>query len=134
MTAALDLAKQSFLWLEQQSHDPKIQKGYFQHLTYNGDMTKRSHHTEYGETGYKDQNSSIHLLEATTELYKAWPDPLVKTRLLEMLYLIRDKEVNNKGTWFFLYTRLETGLLSYSSEECIKKHHNPRSCIVWPRY
>jgi len=57
------------------------------------------------ETGYKDQNSSIHLLEAFTELYKVWPDALVKVRLQEMLELIRDKIVTQKGylQLFFTY-------------------------------
>ncbi len=124
-SAALDLAKQSFLWLEQHSHDPKY-KGYFQHLTYNGDIIQRDPTIpSTAETGYKDQNSSIHLLEAITELYKAWPDPLVKTRLLEMLYLIRDKEVNNKGNLVLFFTP-DWKPVSFrdSSEECIKKHHN----------
>ena len=49
------------------------------------------------DLGYKDQNSSIHLLEALTELYQVWPDPLVKERLAELLYLVRDKITNSKG-------------------------------------
>lgn len=103
-TAALGLAKRAFMWLEQHSHDPD-KKGYFQHLERDGahvirtaDMDSRA------ETGYKDQNSSIHLLEAFTELYHIWPDPLVRQRLEEMLVLVRDKLVTPKGYLQLFFT------------------------------
>jgi mannose/cellobiose epimerase-like protein (N-acyl-D-glucosamine 2-epimerase family) len=68
--AALDLAKATFLWLEKNSHD-SVYKGYYQHLNRDGSHVIRTAETESSaETGYKDQNSSIHLLEAFTELYK----------------------------------------------------------------
>ncbi|MEO6732202.1 MAG: AGE family epimerase/isomerase [Ferruginibacter sp.] len=102
-TAALNLAKRAFLWLEKYSHDP-IHKGYFQHLNIDGKRVLRNETVPLGsDIGYKDQNSSIHLLEAFTELYTVWPDPLVRQRLEEMLYLIRDKITTKKGylTLFF---------------------------------
>lgn len=94
---ALELAKKGFLWLEKHSHDPKY-KGYFQHLERNGTPVVRPASTPgTSDLGFKDQNSSIHLLEAFTELYSVWKDPLVKERLQEMLYLIRDVMVDKKG-------------------------------------
>lgn len=96
-TAALSLAKQAFLWLEKFSHDPE-HKGYYQHLDREGNHVVRTIHTKsMAETGYKDQNSSIHLLEAFTELYQVWPDPLVKARLSEMLVLVRDTIITDRG-------------------------------------
>jgi mannobiose 2-epimerase len=96
-TAALNLAKKAFGWLEQHSHDPKY-KGYFQHLQRNGTPVVREANTpSASDIGYKDQNSSIHLLEAFTELYSVWKDPLVRERLTEMLYLIRDRITTRKG-------------------------------------
>jgi cellobiose epimerase len=78
---ALMFAKETFNWLEQHSHDHEF-KGYFQHLTKKGMPILRARSTpSTEETGYKDQNSSIHLLEALTDLYRIWPDPLVKERL-----------------------------------------------------
>src|SRR5664279_1111098 len=66
-TAALALAKKTFYWLEAHSHDPQY-KGYFQHMKRDGEPIGRSANTAVtSETGYKDQNSSIHLLEAMTE-------------------------------------------------------------------
>ena len=102
-TAALELAKKGFMWLEQHSHDPKY-KGYFQHLERNGTPIVRPDSTPgTSDLGYKDQNSSIHLLESFTELYSVWKDPLLKERLNEMLLLIRDTMIDNKGyvTLFF---------------------------------
>jgi mannobiose 2-epimerase len=102
-TGALNLVKKAFMWLEHHSHDP-VYKGYYQHLNRDGTIIKRNASVpSNAELGYKDQNSSIHLLEALTELYEAWPDPLVRQRLEEMLNLIRDKITTPKGylTLFF---------------------------------
>ena len=86
-TAALNLAKEAFIWMEKHSHD-SIYKGYYQHLQRDGTPVQRTANIPgTSDLGYKDQNSSIHILEALTELYHVWPDPLVKTRLQEMLAL-----------------------------------------------
>jgi cellobiose epimerase len=96
-TAALVLAKATFNWLEQHSHDP-VHKGYFQHLQRNGTPVTRTTETPAGsDMGYKDQNSSIHLLEAFTALYEVWSAPLLRERLQEMQELIRDKITTGKG-------------------------------------
>jgi len=47
--------------------------------------------------GLKDYNSSIHIMEAFTELYRVWPDTLVRKRLEEMFFLIRDTFTHPKG-------------------------------------
>lgn len=124
-TAALSLAKKAFRWLEKNSHDP-LRKGYFQHLERDGTVIKRdSNVLSTSDRGYKDQNSSIHLLEAFTELYQVWPDPLVKERLLEMLVLIRDTITTEKGN-LTLFLQPDWTPVSFrdSSEEVILKHHN----------
>src|SRR5215831_8210511 len=96
-TAALHLAKETFWWLEKHSHDP-VMKGYFQHLERDGSRIIRTASTpSMSDLGYKDQNSSIHLLEAFTELYQVWRDPLLRERLQEMLLLVRDKIASPRG-------------------------------------
>ena len=95
-SSALDLAQNTFLWLEKHSHDP-VERGYFQSLTREGTVILRSDSTPaISPVGYKDQNSSIHLLEAFTSLYKVWPDALLKKRLAEMFYLIKDVMINDR--------------------------------------
>ncbi|MFO7669987.1 MAG: AGE family epimerase/isomerase [Bacteroidales bacterium] len=81
---ALELAKKAFLWMEN-AHDPQY-GGYFENLQRNG-----------SGDGLKDFNSSIHLMEALTTLYRAWPDSLVRVRMEEMFYLIRDTFVHPDG-------------------------------------
>ncbi|WP_266365653.1 AGE family epimerase/isomerase [Tellurirhabdus rosea] len=122
-TAALNLAKKSFYWLEQHSHDP-VHKGYFQHLRRDGTPIRRDASiASTANTGYKDQNSSIHLLEALTELYTVWPDPLVRERLQEMLVLVRDVITSPKGN-LVLFFQPDWTPVSYrdSSEAVILKH------------
>jgi len=112
-TSALALAKKAFLWLDKNSYDPQY-KGYFQFLQADGTPLKEG----FQGTPPKDQNSSIHLLEALTELYRVWPDPVVKDRLLMMLSLIRDQITNPKGyLQLFLYKDITPFSLRDSAEE-----------------
>lgn len=124
-TNALNLAKQCFWWLEKHSHDAAY-KGYYQHMQRDGtpiirDSTIRS----TAETGYKDQNSSIHLLESLTELYAVWPDKLVRERLNEMLLLVRDKITDKRGD-LVLFFQPDWTPVSFrdSSDAVIKKNHS----------
>jgi mannobiose 2-epimerase len=123
-TAALNFAKTAFMWLEKNSHDP-VYKGYYQHLNRDGSHVVRTADVKStSDLGYKDQNSSIHILEALTELYKVWPDDLVRQRLQEMLELIRDKIVTTKG-YLQLYFTYDWKPISYrdSADSIIKKNH-----------
>ncbi len=123
-TAALALAKKAFVWLENHSHDPKL-KGYFQHMKRDGTPIMRDASiSSTAETGYKDQNSSIHLLEAFTELYSVWPDSLVRERLQEMLYLIRDTITHPKG-YLILFLTPDWKPVSFYNEadSVIESHH-----------
>lgn len=123
-TAAFALVKKAFMWLENHSHDA-VYKGYYQYLERDGKTILRTAETpDTSYVGYKDQNSSIHILEAFTELYKVWPDALVKERLQEMLVLIRDKIVTPKG-YLQLYFTPDWKPVSYrdSTDAAIKKNH-----------
>lgn len=124
-SAALDLARKAFLWLEQHSHDP-IHQGYFQSLARDGSpLLDRSGLPSTSQIGYKDQNSSIHLLEAFTELYQVWPDALLGERLKEMLYLIRDTMVTDRGyLQLFFFPNWEPVSYRDSSKLLIEKHHS----------
>jgi len=117
-TTALSLAKKAFLWLDRHSYDPQF-GGYFQFLEADGTPLKN------GLNGVppKDQNSSIHLLEAFTALYQVWPDPVVKERLLMMLFLIRDKITHPKG-YLQLFLNADMSPVSYrDSAEGVRKKH-----------
>lgn len=111
---ALDLAKRTFNWLETNSHDP-VYGGYFQPLSRDGtpDTTGTP----------KDYNSGIHILEALTELYTVWQDDLVRERLAEMFYIVRDTMVTDQG-YLNLYFENDWTHLSYrdSSRSVIEEN------------
>lgn len=117
---ALQLARDAFLWLEEHSHDPE-DRGYFQFMTRDGTPFMSG----YQGTPPKDQNSSIHLLEAFTELYQVWKDDLLRERLHEMLVLIRDIMVHPKG-YLQLFFRRDFTPVSYrdSSATVREEHYN----------
>ncbi len=99
--SALHLAKEAFQWLEAHAFDP-AHGGYFQFLTREGAVIDKSspYQTEADdkhECGYKDLNSSIHLLEAYTELYRVWKDRTLKAQLTSLLGLIRDTMAAEQG-------------------------------------
>lgn len=124
-TSALYLAKQCFWWLEKHSHDP-VYKGYYQHMQRDGTpIVRDSSIRSTAETGYKDQNSSIHLLESLTELYSVWKDKLLRERLNEMLLLVRDTIVDKRGD-LTLFFKPDWTPVSFrdSSDAVIKKHHS----------
>ena len=98
---ALDLAKKAFLWMEEHAHDHEY-GGYFEFLMRDGTpllpgSDGNGNPGDSPATGLKDYNSSIHLMEAFTALYSIWPDTLVRKRLEEMFYLIRDTFVHPDG-------------------------------------
>jgi mannobiose 2-epimerase len=122
-TSALNLARKNFLWLEKHSHDNQ-HNGYYQALARDGSPLPRNNKLPTtSEIGYKDQNSSIHLLEAFTALYEVWPDPLLKKRLTEMLLLIRDTITTKKGYLVLFFKPDWTPVLYGDSAQAVHKKH-----------
>ena len=116
--AALALAQRAFRWLDRHAHDP-VQGGYFNYMERDGTPLRAG----YGETPPKDQNSSIHLLEAFTQLYRVWPDPTVRARLAELLHLVRDVIRVDPGT-LTLFSTADWQPISYrDSSEAVRKAH-----------
>ena len=121
-TVALNYARKTFLWLDKYSHD-NVHGGYVDGMTENGIWLSKikTDSKESDNVSLKDYNSTIHLMEAFTELYKVWPDLLVKTRLQEVLTIVRDIFVNKKG-YLNLYFTDDWKLVSNrdSSQEVIR--------------
>jgi cellobiose epimerase len=125
-SAALHLAQETFYWLEKYSHDA-VNKGYFDILLQDG--SKKYESVPFKEEGkvsrdsWKDMNSSIHLMEAFTELYSVWPDKLVRERLTEMFYLVRDTIIQ-PGGYMALHLTRDWKPISFvdSSETFIKEN------------
>jgi len=122
----LDLAKKAFWWLDSHAHD-SLHGGYFQNLKRDGTVIPRHDPFAKGfdrETaGFKDYNSSIHLLEAFTALYKIWPDSLLRIRLSEMFYLIRDVMVSPQGSLRLYFLPDWTPISYQDSSESVRLAH-----------
>jgi len=115
-STALELAQETFKWLEEHSYDPEY-GGYFQFMEREGTPLKNG----ANGTPPKDQNSSIHLIEAFTELYHVWPDEKLKMRINEMLVLIRDTITTDKG-YMNLFFRKDWSPVFYTDEEFKSKN------------
>jgi mannobiose 2-epimerase len=109
--AVLNWVRRTFNWLEQNAHDP-IYLGYFNivlpgHPVPPVDEASREliKKVNWSAADEKDQNTSIHLLEALTNAYQVLPDSLVKQRLSEMLTLVRDTMVDRDGYLHLYFSR-----------------------------
>ncbi|MEO0559266.1 MAG: AGE family epimerase/isomerase [Bacteroidota bacterium] len=91
--SALALAQEAFQWLDAHAHDAS-NGGYFTHVTREGEPLRSGLRRETA----KSQNTSLHVIEAFTELYRLWPDPTLRQRIEEMLVLIRDTMRVDPGT------------------------------------
>ena len=117
-SAALQWAQRTYQWLENHSYD-SLYGGYFQFLTREGKP-----YTE-GTDGTlpKDYNSTIHLLEAYTQLYRVWNDPILRQRLESLLEIVRDKMCDPQG-YLQLYFTKDWKHLSYrDSSESVRKRN-----------
>ena len=91
----------TFNWFEEKAHDPK-HLGYF-HFVFE-DSSREALKSEafrqvsgWGNTDWKNQNTSIHILEAFTNFYQVNPSPLLKQRLEEIFLLVRDTMVQDQN-------------------------------------
>jgi mannobiose 2-epimerase len=99
----LDLAKTAFAWLEEHARDDK-HGGYFVFYRQDGapilsrDAAPRGIRDHIGTPiGFKDANTTSDLLDSFSDLYRVWPDALLRTRLEEMLHIMRDRLVVPPG-------------------------------------
>jgi len=84
---ALAAAKDLFHTLESKAHDP-VRGGYTEFFTEDWRPITNPRESSYiGPPGTRTYNTHLHVLEALTELYRVWPDPLVRRRLDELLVI-----------------------------------------------
>ncbi|MFC2125999.1 AGE family epimerase/isomerase [Bacteroidota bacterium] len=102
-SSALDLAVESYLWVEKHSYDP-IHDGYYDHLSDNGDVLHGTMAKDSISIGMKDYNSTLHLLEAYRNLYRIWPDEELGNRLKNLLTLLQDHFFHEKGYMLLHFT------------------------------
>lgn len=143
---ALDLAKKGFIWLDQHAHD-SVNGGYFESLTRDGKPVLphapngQVEAGPIGPVGYKSMNAHIHLLEALTELYRVWPDAMLRSRLEETLAVVRDKICMEPGVMNLYFTSewraipgpdsyghdVETAYLMLETDELLHTHASEKT-------
>ena len=101
----LELAKLAFTWLEEHAHDNR-HGGYFVFYRRDGKpilwgdegpvpgQTRDPIGTPFG---FKDGNTTADLLACFADLYRVWPDTVLRKRLEEMLCIMRDHFVVAPG-------------------------------------
>lgn len=108
----LDLAKKLFHWIDKNGHDAKYggyREAWYRDGRLMNEPPKDRPDQIKGKTremlGDKSMNTHLHLLEAFTELYRVWPDPVLRSRLIELLGIMRDKVPTWPGAMrqFFRY-------------------------------
>ena len=138
--ATLDLAKKAFQWLEEHAHD-QVNRGYFENIGPDGKPSDAGNSAVGARANQKSMNTSIHLLEALTGLYQVWPDPLVRTRVQEMLEICRDKTYAEPGFLTQYLTAdwqrtsspdsfghdVEAGFLMVEAAEALGQGNDPRN-------
>ena len=84
---ALAAAQDLFRVLDQKAYD-RPHGGYVEFFTEDWQpITDPNERSYVGTSGTKTYNTHLHLLEALTALYRAWPDPLVRQRLAELVVI-----------------------------------------------
>lgn len=52
----------------------------------------------------KSQNTHLHILEAYTALYRIWPNPSLKTRIVNLLNLFQEQLINPENGHIYLFS------------------------------
>lgn len=119
--AALQIAIDLFHLIEQHSFDPK-NNGYYEAFTKewsmpeDGDLRLSPKDTNAPFT----MNTHLHILEAYTNLYKAWPDKKLHTQLLDLIHIfeahIVDPQTNHLNLFFDTSWNSTKNIISYGHD------------------
>jgi len=94
--AALQEAIALFRLIEQHSFDSR-RKGYYEAFTRNWQQPEDLRLSEKDANEQKTMNTHLHVLEAYTNLYRSWPDDLLRQRIQDLLTVF-DRYIINKDS------------------------------------
>jgi len=110
----LTRAKELFGLLDCHAHDSKA-GGYFEVRGRNWSANDAESHVGGRElNATKSMNTNLHVLEALSTLYRAWPDPKVADRLREMIRVFRQHILDPRTLHFHHYFDDDWKVLSHS--------------------
>ncbi len=144
----LDLAQRAFRWIDGHAHDA-ANGGYFEWLTRDGKIIEAHGDPAKLEgvavaafpVGYRSMNTHIHLLESFSQLYEVWKDDTLRTRLEEMIAIVRDRIAVEPGVLNLYLTPdwraipdhdsyghdIETAYLLLEAEDVLGRGHDPKT-------
>lgn len=93
MPEALDLAVQLFHLIEQHSFD-KDKNGYLEAFDRSWNLLDDLRLSEKDANEKKTMNTHLHVLEAYTNLYRVWKDPLLEEQLHNLVRLFLDRFIH----------------------------------------
>ena len=95
--AALERAIQLFELIERHAHDPKY-GGYIEVCRRDwSEAGAEARLSDKDMNEKKSMNNHLHVLEAYTNLYRAWPEPRVAERLRELIQLFAQRILDRKS-------------------------------------
>lgn len=106
---SLAAAQALFRTLQDKVHDP-VRKGYFEVFARDWSRSDAKGIDGRGETS-KTMNTHIHVMEAFTNLYAAWPDPEVRDAILELLDILRTHLYDARTHHLILYCDDDWGVV-----------------------
>jgi len=101
-SAALEKAKELFYLIEKHCHDD-ANKGYFETFERDWSAAEKARLATGDAQEKKTMNTHLHLLEAYTNLYRAWKDQRLRTRLKELIEVFQEYIINAETFHFELF-------------------------------
>ncbi len=98
---ALERAKKVFDLIESKFRDEESGHGYLEVLNQEWEQSGKATLSQSVPVGGKTMNAHLHMVEAYANLYRAWPDPRVKTALTGLIRLFIDKMLNSEELCFY---------------------------------
>lgn len=99
---ALTIAKELFELIEKHSYDP-VHGGYFEAFTREWKTEEDLRLSAKDLNFPKSMNTHLHIMEAYTNLYRAWEDETLKEKLVALINITIDKIVDNDSHQFKLF-------------------------------
>ena len=100
--AALDRAIDVYRLLEKYSHDP-VHGGYLEAFTRDWKRPPGARLSDIGPEYPKSQNTNLHLMEAYTNLLRAWPDAGLRANLRALADVMITRVLSPDGSHLILY-------------------------------
>jgi mannobiose 2-epimerase len=99
---ALAAALALFRLIEQHSFDAR-RKGYFEAFASDWQPLKDLRLSEKDDNGQKTMNTHLHVLEAYSNLYKCWPDSLLRRQIIGLLEVFDRYMVDTRSGHLLLF-------------------------------